>query len=50
MSAAIEAAGGAREIFVLPTSLEWSVWQREAFGRTLAEFRREHARRHGVSR
>lgn len=35
-----EAAGGAREIFVLPTSLEWSVWQREAFGRTLAEFRR----------
>ena len=35
-----EAADGAREIFVLPTSLEWSVWQREAFGRTLAEFRR----------
>jgi hypothetical protein len=35
-----EAAAGAREIFVLPTSLEWSLWQREAFGRTLAEFRR----------
>ena len=38
-----EAAGGAREIFMLPTSLEWSVWQREAFGRTLAEFRRRQA-------
>lgn len=37
-----EAAGGANEIFVLPASLDWSVWQREAFGRTLAEFRRRH--------
>jgi len=35
-----EAAGGAREIFVLPASLDWNLWQREAFGRTLAEFRR----------
>jgi sirohydrochlorin ferrochelatase len=33
---------GAGEIFVLPASLEWSVWQREAFGRTLGEFRRKH--------
>src|SRR3989442_1552178 len=37
-----EATGGAREIFVLPTSLDWNLWQREAFGRTLAEFRRRH--------
>ena len=35
-----EAAGGTREIFVLPASLDWNLWQREAFGRTLAEFRR----------
>ncbi|HLN02041.1 MAG TPA: hypothetical protein VK335_22305 [Bryobacteraceae bacterium] len=38
-----EAASGAHEIFVLPTSLEWSVWQREAFGQMLAEFRRRQA-------
>jgi len=38
-----ETSDGARETFVLPTSLEWSVWQREAFGRTLAEFRRRQA-------
>jgi len=37
-----EAAGGTREIFVLPASLDWNLWQREAFGRTLAEFRRRH--------
>jgi sirohydrochlorin ferrochelatase len=37
-----EAARGANEIFVLPASLDWNVWQREAFGRTLAEFRRRH--------
>jgi len=35
-----EAAKGAAEIFVLPASLDWNVLQREAFGRTLAEFRR----------
>jgi len=35
-----EAADSASEIFVLPASLDWSVWQREALGRTLAEFRR----------
>src|SRR5258708_26850137 len=33
---------GANEIFVLPASLDWNLWQREAFGRTLAEFRRRH--------
>src|SRR5579859_673649 len=33
---------GAKEIFVLPASLDWNLWQREAFGRTLAEFRRRH--------
>src|SRR5690349_1852220 len=32
----------ASEVFVLPASLDWSLWQREAFGRTLAEFRRRH--------
>ena len=37
-----EAAKGAAEIFVLPSALDWNVWQREAFGRTLGEFRREH--------
>src|SRR5260370_26773029 len=37
-----EATGGAREIFVLPASLDWNLWQREAFARTLAEFRRRH--------
>lgn len=37
-----EAANGARELFVLPASLDWNLWQREAFGRTLAEFRRRH--------
>jgi hypothetical protein len=37
-----EAAGGANEIFILPAPLDWSVWQREAFGRILAEFRRRH--------
>lgn len=36
----LESEAGAHEIFVLPASLEWSVWQREAFGRTLGEFRR----------
>jgi hypothetical protein len=42
MSSALEreAADGASEIFVLPASLDWSVWQREALGRTLGEFRR----------
>ncbi len=35
-----EAAAGAAEIFVLPASLDWSLWQREALGQTLAEFRR----------
>jgi hypothetical protein len=38
-----EADLGADEIFVLPASLDWNMWQREAFGRTLAEFRRAHA-------
>jgi hypothetical protein len=42
LSAVLESEAGAREIFVLPASLEWSVWQKEAFGRTLAEFRRGH--------
>lgn len=37
-----EAARGAAELFVLPASLDWNVWQREAFGRALAEFRRGH--------
>lgn len=32
----------AGEIFVLPASLDWNLWQREAFGRALAEFRRRH--------
>src|SRR5262249_18138412 len=36
------ADGGANEIFVLPSSIDWNLWQREAFGRTLAEFRRRH--------
>ena len=35
-----EASAGATELFVLPASLEWSVWQRESFGQVLAEFRR----------
>ena len=35
-----EATEGASEIFVMPASLDWSVWQREAMGQTLAEFRR----------
>jgi len=38
-----EAGRGAGDIFVLPVSLDWNLWQREAFGRTLAEFRREYA-------
>ena len=38
-----EAARGAGEILVLPASLDWNLWQREVFGRTIAEFRREHA-------
>jgi len=38
-----EAASGAREIFVLPSALDWNLWQREAFGQILAEFRREHS-------
>ena len=38
-----EAASGAREIFVLPASLDWNLWQREAFGQALTEFRREHS-------
>ncbi len=38
-----EARRGAGEIFVLPASLDWNLWQREIFGQTLAEFRREHA-------
>lgn len=37
-----EAVQGADEIFVLPASLDWNLWQREAFGHTIAEFRREH--------
>lgn len=37
-----EAGSGARELFVLPAALEWNLWQREAFGRSLAEFRRGH--------
>ncbi len=43
LGAVLESESGASEIFVMPVSLEWSVWQREAFGRTLAEFRRKHA-------
>ncbi|MBZ5593440.1 MAG: hypothetical protein LAP39_14450 [Acidobacteriia bacterium] len=38
-----EAARGAGEVFVLPASLDWNLWQRDAFGQTLAEFRREHS-------
>ena len=38
-----EGARGAVEIFVLPASLDWNLWQREVFGHTIAEFRREHA-------
>ncbi|MCU1276076.1 MAG: hypothetical protein JWO48_3507 [Bryobacterales bacterium] len=37
-----EASSGAGEIFVLPGPLEWNLWQREAFGRSIAEFRRGH--------
>lgn len=37
------AASDAAEILVIPASLDWSVWQRERFGQTLAEFRRSHA-------
>lgn len=37
-----EASRGAAEIFVLPVSFDWNLWQREAFGRTIADFRREH--------
>jgi hypothetical protein len=37
-----EAERGAGEIFVLPASLDWNLWQREAFGRTIGEFRRDH--------
>jgi sirohydrochlorin ferrochelatase len=37
-----EAQSGASEIFVLPASLDWSMWQREALGRAIAEFRRRH--------
>ena len=33
---------GASEIFVLPASLDWNLWQREAFGQALAQFRRRH--------
>jgi sirohydrochlorin ferrochelatase len=38
-----EAACGAAEIFVLPASLDWNLWQREAFGRSIAELRRRQA-------
>jgi len=37
-----EASSGAGEIFVLPAALDWNLWQREAFGRSIAEFRRSH--------
>ncbi|HXI42466.1 MAG TPA: hypothetical protein VNH83_20955, partial [Bryobacteraceae bacterium] len=37
-----EAGADASEIFILPASLNWNLWQHEAFGRTLAEFRRGH--------
>lgn len=37
-----EAGRGAAEIFVLPASLDWNLWQRETLGTTLAEFRRLH--------
>jgi len=40
LSEVLDSEAGASEIFVLPASLEWSLWQREAFGRTIAEFRR----------
>ncbi|HUJ23270.1 MAG TPA: hypothetical protein VLX58_17175 [Bryobacteraceae bacterium] len=36
-----EAARDAGEIFVLPAALDWNLWQREALGARLAEFRRE---------
>lgn len=38
-----EADRGASEFFVVPASLDWNIWQREAFGRIIGEFRRKHA-------
>jgi sirohydrochlorin ferrochelatase len=35
-------AAGKAEIFVLPASLDFSLWQREALGQVLAEARRRH--------
>src|SRR5690349_8498171 len=40
----LDEEAGASEIFVLPASLDWNLWRREAFGRTLAEFRRRHGK------
>ena len=36
------AARDVREIFVIPGSLDFSLWQRDALGQLLAEARREH--------
>lgn len=38
-----EAARASHEIFVLPATLDFSLWQRDALGQLLAEARREHA-------
>ena len=40
LSNVMDSEAAASEIFVLPASLESSVWQREVFGNTVAEFRR----------